>query len=61
MIFLLYVAKSNLLTKINIIKSTSEFFTYESVDPWNFLHTSHLIVLLHFLRYRHLVQKQRLL
>ena len=41
-IFLLSVTKPNLLMKNDILKSTSEIFTYESIDACNLLHTSHL-------------------
>ena len=41
-IFLLTITKPNLLTKNDILKSTSEMFTYESIDACNLLHTSHI-------------------
>ena len=41
-IFLLTLTKPNLLTKNDILKSTSEIFTYESIDACNLLHTSHI-------------------
>ena len=41
-IFLLTITKPNLLTKNDILKSTSEIFTYESIDACNLLHTSHI-------------------
>ena len=41
-IFLLTITKPNLLTKNDIRKSTSEIFTYESIDACNLLHTSHI-------------------
>ena len=40
--FLLIITKSNLLTKNNILKSSSEIFTYEDIDVCNLLHTSHI-------------------
>ena len=40
--FLLSITKSNLFTKNDILKSTSEIFTYESIDVYNLLHTSYL-------------------
>ena len=39
-IFLLAITKPNLLTKNDILKSTREMFTYESIDACNLLHTS---------------------
>ena len=41
-IFLLSITKSNLLTKSDILKSTREIFTYESIDACNLLHTCHI-------------------
>ena len=41
-IFLLTITKPNLLTKNDILKSTSKIFTYESIDACNLLHTSHI-------------------
>ena len=41
-IFLLTITKPNLLTKNDILKSTSEIFTYESIDACNLLHISHI-------------------
>ena len=41
-IFLLSITKPNLLIKNDILKSTSEIFTYESIDTCNLLHSSHL-------------------
>ena len=41
-IFLLTITKPNLLTKNDILKSTSEMLTYESIDACNLLHTSHI-------------------
>ena len=41
-IFLLTITKPNLLTKNDILKSTSEIFTYKSIDASNLLHTSHI-------------------
>ena len=40
--FLLTIAKPNLLSKNDILKSTNEIFTYESTDACNLLHTSHI-------------------
>ena len=39
---MLTITKPNLLTKNDILKSTSEIFTYESIDACNLLHTSHI-------------------
>ena len=52
-IFLLSITKSNLLTKHDILKSTSESFTYESIDACNSLKT-HLIFIMvsHLLLYQ---------
>ena len=41
-LFLLTIAKPNLLTKNDALKLTSEIFTYESIDACNLLHTSHI-------------------
>ena len=41
-IFLLTTTKPNLLTKNDILKSTSGNFTYEFIDACNLLHTSHI-------------------
>ena len=41
-IFLLTITKSNLLTKNDILTSTSEIFTYESIDACNLLRTSYI-------------------
>ena len=41
-IFLLNIIKWNLLTKNDILKSTSEIFTNESIDACNLLRTCHL-------------------
>ena len=41
-IFLLTITKPNLLTKNDILKSTSKIFTYESIDACNLLHASHI-------------------
>ena len=41
-IFLLTITKPNLLTKTDILKSTSDIFTYESIDAYNLLHISHI-------------------
>ena len=40
--FLLTITKPNLLTKNDILKSTSEIFTYESIDACHLLHISHI-------------------
>ena len=40
-IFLLSITKPNLLTKNDILMSTTEIFTYESIDACNLLHTWH--------------------
>ena len=52
-IFLLSITKSNLLTKHDILKSTSESFTYGSIDACNSLKT-HLIFIMvsHLLLYQ---------
>ena len=39
---MLTIRKPNLLTKNNILKTTSETFTYEYIDVCNLLHTSHI-------------------
>ena len=41
-IVLLTITKTNLLTKNDILKSTSENFTFESIDACNLLHASHI-------------------
>ena len=41
-IFLLSITKSSLLTKNDMLKPTSEIFTYESIHACNLFHTSHL-------------------
>ena len=41
-IFLLSITKQNLLTKSDILKSTSEIFTCESIDACKLLHTCHI-------------------
>ena len=41
-IFLLTITKQNLLTKIDILKSASEIFTYGFIDACNLFHTSHI-------------------
>ena len=41
-IFLLTITKPNLLTKNDILKSTSDIFPYESIDAYNLLHISHI-------------------
>ena len=41
-IFLLTKTKPNLLTKNDILNSTSETLTYECIDACNLLHTSHI-------------------
>ena len=46
------ITKLNLLTKNDIVKSASEIFTYESIDTWNLLHTSHLHNVLSKFKYR---------
>ena len=41
-IILSTITKPKLLTKNDILKSTSEIFTYESIDACSLLHTSHI-------------------
>ena len=41
-LFLLTITQPKLLTKNVILQSTSETFTYESIDACNLLHTSHI-------------------
>ena len=57
-IFLFSLAKSNLLTKNDILKSTSKFLMNQNLLMHGISYT-HLIFikLLHFLRYQNLVQK----
>ena len=43
-IFLLSIKEPNLLTKHDIFKSTSELFTEKSIDVYNLLHRSHVIL-----------------
>ena len=43
-IFLLTITKPNLLTKNDILKSTSEIFTYESIDIFTYFYSRFLLM-----------------